>query len=125
MIKGGGEDGAYSTALLSTYFGFSFWLCLPLAGIFAAFWGILLGFPVLRLRGDYLAIVTLAFGEIIRLVLINWVELTNGAAGIIPAVLKYYDTFIDDRCHAIKELAGLREIFGIHERRRGCHGKSH
>ncbi|MEQ8826038.1 MAG: high-affinity branched-chain amino acid ABC transporter permease LivM [Filomicrobium sp.] len=74
--------GAYSTALLSTYFGFSFWICLPLAGIFAAFWGILLGFPVLRLRGDYLAIVTLAFGEIIRLVLINWVELTNGASGI-------------------------------------------
>ncbi|MBU2581530.1 MAG: high-affinity branched-chain amino acid ABC transporter permease LivM [Alphaproteobacteria bacterium] len=74
--------GAYSTALLSTQFGFSFWICLPLAGIFAAFWGVLLGFPVLRLRGDYLAIVTLAFGEIIRLVLINWVELTNGAAGI-------------------------------------------
>lgn len=74
--------GAYSTALLSTHFGLSFWLCLPLAGIFAAFWGILLGFPVLRLRGDYLAIVTLAFGEIIRLVLINWVELTNGASGI-------------------------------------------
>jgi len=74
--------GAYSTALLSTYFGFSFWICLPLAGIFAAFWGILLGFPVLRLRGDYLAIVTLAFGEIIRLVLINWVEVTGGAAGI-------------------------------------------
>lgn len=74
--------GAYSAALLSTTFGFSFWLCLPLAGIFAAFWGILLGFPVLRLRGDYLAIVTLAFGEIIRLVLINWVEVTGGAAGI-------------------------------------------
>lgn len=74
--------GAYSTALLTTTFGFSFWLCLPLAGIFAAFWGILLGFPVLRLRGDYLAIVTLAFGEIIRLVLINWVEVTGGSAGI-------------------------------------------
>lgn len=74
--------GAYSAALLSTHFGFSFWLCLPLAGIFAALWGIILGFPVLRLRGDYLAIVTLAFGEIIRLVIINWVELTNGAAGI-------------------------------------------
>ena len=74
--------GAYSTALLSTKLGFSFWLCLPLAGIFAAFWGILLGFPVLRLRGDYLAIVTLAFGEIIRLVLINWEDLTNGASGI-------------------------------------------
>ena len=74
--------GAYSYALLSTTFGLSFWICLPIAGILAAFWGILLGFPVLRLRGDYLAIVTLAFGEIIRLVLINWVELTNGDAGI-------------------------------------------
>jgi branched-chain amino acid transport system permease protein len=48
----------------------------------SSFWGILLGFPVLRLRGDYLAIVTLAFGEIIRLILINWVDLTNGYAGI-------------------------------------------
>ena len=80
--------GAYSYALLSTTFGLSFWICLPLAGMLAAFWGILLGFPVLRLRGDYLAIVTLAFGEIIRLVLINWVDLTNGGAGIssIPRV---------------------------------------
>ena len=74
--------GAYSYALLATTFGWSFWICLPLAGIAAAFWGILLGFPVLRLRGDYLAIVTLAFGEIIRLVLINWVDLTNGPNGI-------------------------------------------
>jgi branched-chain amino acid transport system permease protein len=74
--------GAYSSALLAKTFGLSFWICLPLAGILAAFWGILLGFPVLRLRGDYLAIVTLAFGEIIRLVLINWVDLTNGYAGI-------------------------------------------
>src|SRR5438874_3359680 len=64
--------GAYSYALLATNFGLSFWVCLPLAGILAAFWGVLLGFPVLRLRGDYLAIVTLAFGEIIRLVIINW-----------------------------------------------------
>jgi branched-chain amino acid transport system permease protein len=74
--------GAYSTALLAQNFQLSFWLCLPLAGILAAFWGVLLGFPVLRLRGDYLAIVTLAFGEIIRLVLINWVPVTNGYAGI-------------------------------------------
>ncbi|WP_112664516.1 high-affinity branched-chain amino acid ABC transporter permease LivM [Microvirga flavescens] len=80
--------GAYSYALLSTTFGLSFWICLPLAGILASFWGMILGFPVLRLRGDYLAIVTLAFGEIIRLVLINWVDLTNGGAGIssIPRV---------------------------------------
>jgi branched-chain amino acid transport system permease protein len=74
--------GAYSSTLLAKTFGLSFWLCLPLAGILAAFWGILLGFPVLRLRGDYLAIVTLAFGEIIRLVLINWVDFTGGYAGI-------------------------------------------
>jgi branched-chain amino acid transport system permease protein len=74
--------GAYSYALLATNFGWSFWVCLPLAGILAAFWGVLLGFPVLRLRGDYLAIVTLAFGEIIRLVIINWQELTGGPNGV-------------------------------------------
>jgi branched-chain amino acid transport system permease protein len=74
--------GAYSYALLAKAFGLSFWVLLPLAGCLAAFWGLLLGFPVLRLRGDYLAIVTLAFGEIIRLVLINWVPVTNGYAGI-------------------------------------------
>jgi branched-chain amino acid transport system permease protein len=74
--------GAYSYALLAKTFGFSFWILLPLAGTLASFWGILLGFPVLRLRGDYLAIVTLAFGEIIRIVLVNWVDLTNGYAGI-------------------------------------------
>lgn len=74
--------GAYSYGLLSTTFGLSFWVCLPLAGILAAFWGVLLGFPVLRLRGDYLAIVTLAFGEIIRLVLINWQEVTGGPNGV-------------------------------------------
>ena len=74
--------GAYSYALLAQNFGLSFFMLLPLAGILAAFWGLMLGFPVLRLRGDYLAIVTLAFGEIIRLVLINWVPVTNGYAGI-------------------------------------------
>jgi branched-chain amino acid transport system permease protein len=74
--------GAYSYALLSTTFGLSFWLCLPVAGILAAFWGVLLGFPVLRLKGDYLAIVTLAFGEIIRLVIVNWQAFTGGPNGI-------------------------------------------
>jgi branched-chain amino acid transport system permease protein len=74
--------GAYSYALLAQTFGLSFWICLPLAGFLAAFAGILLGFPVLRLRGDYLAIVTLGFGEIIRLVLLNWQDLTNGPNGI-------------------------------------------
>ncbi len=74
--------GAYSYALIAQYFGLSFWICLPLAGIFAAFAGLLLGFPVLRLRGDYLAIVTLGFGEIIRLILLNWQDLTGGPNGI-------------------------------------------
>lgn len=74
--------GAYSYALLAKNFGLSFWILLPLAGILSAFWGMLLGFPVLRLRGDYLAIVTLAFGEIIRLVLVNWTNFSNGYAGI-------------------------------------------
>ena len=74
--------GAYSYALLSTQHGLGFWTVLPLAGMMAALFGIVLGFPVLRLRGDYLAIVTLGFGEIIRLVLLNWVDFTNGPAGI-------------------------------------------
>ena len=75
--------GAYSFALLATNFEFiGFWVALPLAGLLAACWGLILGFPVLRLRGDYLAIVTLAFGEIIRVVLLNWYEFTNGPDGV-------------------------------------------
>jgi len=74
--------GAYTFALLATHFGLGFWICLPIAGAAAAMWGVILGFPVLRLRGDYLAIVTLAFGEIIRIVLLNWTEVTNGPNGI-------------------------------------------
>ncbi len=74
--------GAYSYAIFSTQLGLGFWAVLPIAGMMSASFGLLLGFPVLRLRGDYLAIVTLGFGEIIRLVILNWVDLTNGPAGI-------------------------------------------
>lgn len=74
--------GAYSYALLSHYYGLGFWICLPIAGLMAAFFGFILGFPVLRLRGDYLAIVTLGFGEIIRILLRNMTELTGGPNGI-------------------------------------------
>jgi branched-chain amino acid transport system permease protein len=74
--------GAYSFTLLSLNFGLGFWACLPLAGMIAGLFGIALGFPVLRLRGDYLAIVTLGFGEMIRIVIINWVSLTKGPNGI-------------------------------------------
>jgi len=74
--------GAYSYALLAIHFDLSFWVCLPLAGALAATFGIILGFPVLRLRGDYLAIVTLGFGEMVRLILINWYDVTKGPDGL-------------------------------------------
>lgn len=74
--------GAYTYGILFQHFGLGFWACLPLGGIFAVLFGLGLGFPVLRLRGDYLAIVTLGFGEIVRLSLQNWSDLTGGPAGI-------------------------------------------
>ncbi len=74
--------GAYSYALLSTQFGWSFWQALPVAGGLAASFGIVLGWPTLRLRGDYLAIVTLGFGEIVRVILVNWTALSGGPNGI-------------------------------------------
>jgi branched-chain amino acid transport system permease protein len=74
--------GAYCYALLNHHFGVGFWVALPVGAFTGAVFGILLGFPVLRLRGDYLAIVTLGFGEIIRLVLENWNEFSFGPSGI-------------------------------------------
>jgi branched-chain amino acid transport system permease protein len=74
--------GAYSFALLAQNFGVTFWQALPISGLVAASFGVILGFPVLRLRGDYLAIVTLGFGEIIRIVLLNWSPVTGGPNGI-------------------------------------------
>jgi branched-chain amino acid transport system permease protein len=74
--------GAYAYALLSTQFGWGFWPALPVAGAIAASFGVLLGWPTLRLRGDYLAIVTLGFGEIIRVILVNWTALSGGPNGI-------------------------------------------
>ncbi len=109
--------GAYAYALLSTiylpqWFGdgvvpWAFYLTLPLAGILAATWGVILGFPVLRLRGDYLAIVTLAFGEIIRLVLVNWFSFTNGPQGIIVPKATFFGLpFKDDP-------GGFAAFFGL------------
>ncbi|MBH3435586.1 MULTISPECIES: high-affinity branched-chain amino acid ABC transporter permease LivM [Pseudomonas] len=78
--------GAYGLALGYQYLGLGFWTVLPLAAITAAMAGALLGFPVLRMHGDYLAIVTLGFGEIIRLVLNNWLSFTGGPNGMqVPA----------------------------------------
>jgi len=74
--------GAYAYALLNYHFGLSFWVVLPIGAALGLLFGILLGFPVLLLRGDYLAIVTLGFGEIIRLILENWNEFSFGPSGI-------------------------------------------
>jgi len=74
--------GAYTYGLLNYHFGLGFWAILPIGGAMGACFGILLGFPVLRLRGDYLAIVTLGFGEIIRLILENWNDFSQGPSGI-------------------------------------------
>ena len=74
--------GAYTYGLLNHHFGLSFWLALPLGAGLSALFGILLAIPVLRLRGDYLAIVTLGFGEIMRIVATNWSSLTGGPSGV-------------------------------------------
>jgi len=74
--------GAYTYALLSTGLGVGFWPALPIAAFFAGIFGLLIGAPTLRLRGDYLAIVTLGFGEITRIVLNNFDSLTGGPNGI-------------------------------------------
>jgi branched-chain amino acid transport system permease protein len=75
--------GAYTYALLNIHFGMSFWVCLPFAATLACIAGCIIGYPTLRMRGDYLAIVTLGFGEIVRLILNNWMSLTNGPNGIL------------------------------------------
>ncbi|WP_172152799.1 MULTISPECIES: high-affinity branched-chain amino acid ABC transporter permease LivM [Pseudomonas] len=104
--------GAYSYALLAHYFGLSFWICLPIAGLMSAFFGFILGFPVLRLRGDYLAIVTLGFGEIIRILLNNMTWLTGGPNGIgsIPKPTLFGLSF--DR-KAAEGMQTFHEYFGV------------
>ena len=74
--------GAYTYAILHRDFGIGFWVALPLGAILAMLFGMLLGFPVLRLKGDYLAIVTLGFAEIVRIVLENWNDFSSGPSGI-------------------------------------------
>nr|WP_314479231.1 high-affinity branched-chain amino acid ABC transporter permease LivM [uncultured Pseudomonas sp.] len=104
--------GAYSYAMLSHYLGWSFWACLPIAGLMAATFGFLLGFPVLRLRGDYLAIVTLGFGEIIRLFLRNLTDWTGGPNGIsnIPKPEFFGLTF---ERRAAEGMQTFHEYFGL------------
>jgi branched-chain amino acid transport system permease protein len=74
--------GAYTYGILNSFWGIGFWTSLPIGGLMGALFGIALGFPILRLRGDYLAIVTLGFGSIAKIVIENWEEVFNGAKGI-------------------------------------------
>ncbi|KAF2407628.1 high-affinity branched-chain amino acid ABC transporter permease LivM [Pseudomonas antarctica] len=104
--------GAYTYALLSHYLGWGFWICLPLAGMAAATFGFLLGFPVLRLRGDYLAIVTLGFGEIIRLFLRNLTDITGGPNGISSIPKPTFFGLSFDRT-AAEGMQTFHEYFGI------------
>ncbi|MFO1050199.1 MAG: high-affinity branched-chain amino acid ABC transporter permease LivM [Geminicoccaceae bacterium] len=104
--------GAYSYALLSHTFGLGFWTCLPLAGLFAATFGMLLGFPVLRLRGDYLAIVTLGFGEIIRIVLLNWYEVTGGPNGLSDIPRPSFFGFPFER-NPPEGVTSFHQLFGL------------
>jgi len=89
--------GAYTYALLNINYGLSFWVCLPAAAFSSCLAGCIIGYPTLKMRGDYLAIVTLGFGEIVRLILNNWMTLTNGPNGVlgvkVPAI--YIPSFAD------------------------------
>lgn len=104
--------GAYSYAMLSHYLGWSFWVCLPIAGLMAATFGFLLGFPVLRLRGDYLAIVTLGFGEIIRLFLRNLTDWTGGPNGISNIEKPTFFGLTFER-RAAEGMQTFHEFFGL------------
>jgi len=85
--------GAYTYAILFSKFGIGFWESLLIGGVVSAFFSLIIAIPTLRLKGDYLAIATLGFGEIIRIVLNNWNSLTNGPNGIMniprPAIFGF------------------------------------
>jgi len=104
--------GAYTEAILATRLGMSFWIALPLGGLMAAAIGLLVAMPTLKLRGTYLAIVTLGFSEIIRLVALNWEGLTGGPVGIkgIPAPL-FFGFKVSRSIHYYYIFLGLVVLF--------------
>ncbi len=108
--------GAYSYALLNMHFGMSFWICLPIAALFALIAGCIVGWPTLRMRGDYLAIVTLGFGEIVRIILNNWMTLTNGPNGIMgfKPIGIYYPSFENGFFNITWEHLWLKKLYLIY-----------
>ena len=107
--------GAYTYALLNIHFQVSYWLALPVAGATACVAGCIIGYPTLRMRGDYLAIVTLGFGEIVRIILNNWMALTNGPNGILgveaPGI--YLPSFADGFSFEHFYLKKLRYLYYV------------
>lgn len=106
--------GAYSYSLLNLHFGISFWSSLPIGIVIGAVCGCIIGYPTLRMRGDYLAIVTMGFGEIIRLMLNNWDKLTKGPNGLLgmskPTVI--YPTFTEGGLHwVVYSLQSLHALY--------------
>lgn len=89
--------GAYASALLNTRFGLPFWVTLPAAMLTSGLFGLLLAVPALKVKGKYLVLLTIGFGEIVRLVLLNWKEVTGGTSGVLriqpPAFFSFqFDT---------------------------------
>lgn len=103
--------GAYTVALLAHFWGWGFWTTLPIALLFGGLFGILLAFPVLKMQGDYLAIVTLGFGEIIRLLLENGGKITGGPNGITVAAPTFFG--IEFGPHAISGGMTFHELLHI------------
>jgi branched-chain amino acid transport system permease protein len=106
--------GSYTYALLSKNFDLGFWTCLPLGGVMGMLFGIVLGFPILRLRGDYLAIVTLGFASITKIVLENWDTVFGGAAGIagIPRP-EFFGMALDGRQKSVYSYYIVLALVGI------------
>lgn len=109
--------GAYGLALGYEYWGMGFWMAIPFCAIIAALAGAILGFPVLRMHGDYLAIVTLGFGEIIHLVLTNWSDFTGGANGVNAPPFNIFGIYFKRRAPeggtAFHEMMGWEYDAGI------------
>lgn len=106
--------GAYTYSLLNLHFGISFWASLPIGIALGAICGCIIGYPTLKMRGDYLAIVTMGFGEIIRLVLNNWDKLTKGPNGLLgmQKPMLYYPAFSDEGFNwAVFKLKSLPALY--------------
>jgi len=88
--------GSYTSALLAVELGISFWLALPAAALFTTLCGVIMGYPILRLRGHYLAMATLGFNIIVVLVIINWDTFTHGGDGITGIPSPAIGSFVFD-----------------------------